>query len=108
MAWIDEARSELARGRQHEGSGNMGKVRTCGRRAAGIALREYRQRAGQTEASNDFIQLLRDAAVDDSIPVTVREAADRLQTRLDANFASPSQDPLQDAEAIIAFVISQS
>ncbi len=70
-------------------------------------MREYRRRTGQTEASNDFIHLLRNAAVDDSIPSTVREAADRLQMRLDANFASPSQNPLQDAEAIIAFVISQ-
>ncbi len=103
MDWLDEIEKELRRGMEGELEGNEGKARTAARRAVGIAVVEL-QRRGKRQYGPDVLKQLRGIADDEVIPGEVREAADRLQTRLAKDFTSPSRQPLTDARLIIDFI----
>ena len=103
MNWLDEIELELDRGREAERVGNDGKVRTAARRAVGLAVTEYQRRQPPKRYGDDFMKQLRGIAEDPSLPVGVREAATRLQTRISQEFTSPSRQPLADALVIINF-----
>lgn len=96
MNWLLKIDTELGRIRPGQ---NAGKVRTTARRIGGIALKQY-----YGSASDNFLQQLQTAANDDALPETVRSAAERLITRLDENFSSPSVDPVGDAMLIVDHV----
>lgn len=80
-----------------------GRTRTIARRIAGIALQQYYQ-----DQTTDFLRLLHAAVNDDAVPQDIREAVERLSARLDANFSSPSLDPLADALSVVEFVKRQT
>lgn len=103
MNWLDEIELEFNRGREAERIGNTGKVRTAARRAVGIAATEFQRRLALQRYGDDVMKQLRGIAEDPSLPVDVREAAGRLQTRVSQEFTSPSRQPLADAEVIINF-----
>jgi hypothetical protein len=105
MNWNDDVERELARGREAEQTGNSGKARTSARRAVGIAISALEERHPERRYGRDFIAQLRSFAADVSLPRHVRDAADRLQTRLSPQFDSPSVHPLDDAGIIIEYVI---
>ena len=88
--------TELQRIRPGE---NPGRTRTTARRIAGIALQHYYKKS-----SDDFVRLLRSASDDHALPDDVRTAIERLITRLDTNFTSPSVDPVSDAMVVVEFV----
>ena len=96
--WKDEIAAELLRAQQATKEHNNGRLRTCARRIAGIALM---QRYAQ---SKDFVALLRLAMNDTGVPEEVRLAAERLQSRLRPDFSSASTDPLGDALTVVEFV----
>lgn len=96
MNWLNEIDNELQRSVPNE---NPGRTRTIARRAAGIALKKY-----YNDAENDFLVLLQRVVQDIEFPEDVRRAAERLSTRLNADFQSPSVDPVSDAKNIIEFV----
>lgn len=96
MNWLAQIESEFRRIQPND---NPGRTRTIARRIAGIALKEYYH-----AAADDFIQLLKQAKDDQTLSDAVRSASDRLSTRLDANFNSPSLDPIGDAKIIVEFV----
>jgi uncharacterized protein (UPF0147 family) len=96
MNWLNTIEKELLRLRPNE---HPGRTRTTARRIAGIALQHY-----YASATSDFLKLLQSTVADDAVPVDIRAAADRLAARLDANFSSPSIDPVGDAMAIVEFV----
>ncbi|MCK9407959.1 MAG: hypothetical protein WCX28_09180 [Bacteriovoracaceae bacterium] len=100
MNWLYQVEIELQRIRPHE---NPGRTRTTARRIAGIAL-QYLYR----ESSTDFLKLLHTATRDDSIPQEVREAINRLVTRLDSNFQSLAVDPINDALIVVQYVKQQT
>jgi hypothetical protein len=104
MKWIDDTDRELRNAAEAERIGNRGKVRTCARRAAGIAVSELQSKLPGTKYGRDFISSVRGIAMDASVPGEVRAAADRLQTKLTPDFESPSTDPIEDARIIIRFV----
>lgn len=104
MAWIDDVERELDRARVAKTTGNDGQVRTSARRAAGYALTELQRRCADRNYGADFIRQLRGLMEDQSVAEEVRGAAERLQARLSADFASASANPLEDARVIIAFV----
>ncbi|KAB2922120.1 MAG: hypothetical protein F9K22_12515 [Bacteroidetes bacterium] len=96
MTWLADIETELRR----IGPGDPpGRVRTVARRIAGIAL----QRLYRTEAP-DVPAVLRKAMEDDTLPDEVRGAVERLAARLDAQFRSPSTDPIGDAQRIVEYV----
>ncbi|MCX6137559.1 MAG: hypothetical protein NTV54_08715 [Ignavibacteriales bacterium] len=97
-SWNDDIAVELARARQAEQENNAGRVRTCARRMAGIALMYYFSRSG------DVMGLLRAAMTTERLPEAVRAAAERLQERIHSDFSTILTDPLGDAMTIINFV----
>lgn len=98
MNWQVQIETELQRIQPGE---NPGRTRTTARRIAGIALQHYYKKP-----SDDFIRLLRSAGKDLDLPTDVRAAIERLITRLDENFTSPSIDPVNDAMFVVEFVKS--
>jgi hypothetical protein len=107
MNWRDETELELARAKQAERSGNQGKARTSARRAVGTAITELQKRFPEKQHGRDFMEQLRSFAGDETIPGSIRAAADRLQTRISPEFESPSKHPIEDARMIIDFVIER-
>ncbi len=101
--WLDETEIELHRGMEAQRTGNAGKVRTAARRAVGFAVTEY-QRRGKKQYGTDIMKQLRGMAEDTLLPVEVREAAHRLQSRITRDFTSPSRQPLADAQVIIDYI----
>jgi hypothetical protein len=102
--WKTEIDQEMGRAREAERRGNAGRVRTCARRIAGIALRQVQQQFPQLQLSSDYLTALYAVKKSNSIPPHVAEAAARLQARISENFISPSSDPIGDAIIIVKFV----
>ena len=107
MNWREGVQLELQRASEADRNANLGKARTSARRAVGIAVTELQRRLPDKHYGRDFIGQLRGIAADELIPETVRFAADRLQTRLSADFESPSKRPIEDANIIIDYVIER-
>lgn len=99
MNWLLNIETEFQRIQPNE---NPGRTRTIARRIAGIALQHFYHKPNE-----DFLRLLNSAVNDSSLPENTRSAIERLITRLDANFASPSVDPINDAMIVVEFVKSQ-
>ncbi|KAA0221486.1 hypothetical protein EDS67_28335 [candidate division KSB1 bacterium] len=95
-------RDEMAEARAVQAGGNIGRARTCARRAAGMALRDALGIGPglQTYAST-FIEGLRKLSQDDNYPSKVRDAAARLTDRSKPDRTSASANPVRDAEIII-------
>ena len=100
MNWLQETEIELQRSLPDE---NPGRTRTIARRAAGIALKHF-----YASQSDNFLVLLQQAAADDLLPNEIREIAERMIARVDAQFNSPSTSPLNDAKMIIEFIKQKS
>jgi hypothetical protein len=107
MTWMDDVRRELLRARDAEHSGNSGRARTAARRAVGLAIAELQRQHPEKVYGQDFILQLRSFGLDPEIPLAAREAAGRLQARLTRDFQSSSVNPLDDANIVIAFVLSR-
>ena len=99
MSWLLHIETELQRIQPNE---NPGRTRTTARRIAGIALNELYKLSDA-----DFLKLLVRASDDHTLPETVWNASLRLAARLDANFTSPSIDPINDAMIVVTFVKEQ-
>jgi len=96
MNWLLQIDTELQRVRPNE---NSGRTRTTARRIAGIALQHFYH-----QSSEDFIKLIQSAIDDSALPENVHSALKRLAARLDANFKSPSIDPISDAMIVVEFI----
>lgn len=104
--WLVEIGIERRRADEAHGARQEGRLRTCARRIAGIALAEYRRQTSDAQTGDSFITLLHACALNDAAPEPVRAAAQRLEARIGADFSSPSSDPIGDAEIIVEFVRS--
>ncbi len=96
--------TELAEARTEQAAGNLGRARTCARRAAGMVLRAAIG-VGPSPGcyAPTFILALRRLAADPAYPLTVQEAAGRLVDRSKPDRTSASQNPVQDAEIILQY-----
>lgn len=96
MQWLNEIEEEMHRIVENA---NPGRTRTIARRIAGIALRRY-----YNHPAEDVLRIMQTALNDASIPLDVRSAVERLAARLDAQFKSPSVDPIADATIVVDFI----
>ena len=96
MYWLLQIETELNRLTPDD---NPGRTRTAARRIAGIALQQF-----FNKPTDDFLRLLQNAVNDPSLPSDVVAAIQRLTTRLDSDFKSPSVDPISDAMSVVEFV----
>ncbi|MGH7601487.1 MAG: hypothetical protein ACREOI_34440 [bacterium] len=95
---------EIAEARQVQAAGNIGRARTCARRAAGMAMQTtIGIGPGATNYAPTFIDGLRRLTADAQFPEAVCKAAARLVDRSDKERRSASQNPVQDAEIIMEF-----
>ena len=85
-------------------SGNEGKARVCARRAAGWAVRGWRERRGIGNGGQSAHQHLQGAALDRKLPPHIRAAAAHLIMRIDENHELPiGADVLDDARVLVNF-----
>ena len=100
---IEFERADAARAR-----GNEGQARVCARRAAGIAIREYYARRGQsvgTPSAYDLLQLL---AEEPHLSPVLKQAAIYLTLRVTEEFKLPIDvDLLSEARKLCAELLGE-
>ena len=101
--WEGDIERELRRAGMMK---HPGQIRTAARRVAGIALRQLPEVRARLSTHEDVVLLLKIFAGLSDVPDEVRAAATRLHTRLNAEFSSPSKDPLADAMIVVDYVRS--
>jgi hypothetical protein len=94
--------AEMTAARQARASGNEGRARVCARRAAGQAIRAYRETVGSDGQDHSAYVLLRWLARFPGVEQPVRDCAERLAARVTQEHDLPHpQDPLADAASLI-------
>src|SRR5262245_30940630 len=94
--------AELTLAREALAAGQAGKARVCARRAAGWAIRAWYQRLEGEQWSGDAMKQLGRLRDDAQVPTSVRQAAERLTTKVDENHELPFvADPVEDAQLIV-------
>jgi phage shock protein A len=94
---------ELAAAETAWKNSNEGKARVCARRAVARAAEEWLERRSTARWPGDAMEHLRQIQQDASFPLAVREAAERLSTKVTHRQTTPfTTDPVSDAKLIIA------
>jgi hypothetical protein len=89
---------ELSNGADARRDGNEGRARVCARRAAGAAVREYLALTGVSAPGTSAYDLLAFFQTLPDISEDMRQAAERLLTRVDESYSLPLEaDLLADA-----------
>ena len=82
---------------------NEGKARVCARRAVARATEEWMAPLTTPRWHGDAMEHLRQIQQDASFPLPVRQAAERLSTKVTQQQTAPfTIDPISDAKLIIA------
>jgi len=89
--------------------GNEGKARVCARRAVAHAAESWLAREAEPRWRGDAMEHLRRIQQEQSIPVPVRQAAERLATAVTRRHDAPfTVDPIRDANIIIAHLTDET
>ena len=103
MSYSERIREELAKAEAAGQEGNDGMVRVCARRAVGLAAAAWLERFPGKKWHGDALNHLRRICADESFPPDIRQAAERLMTKVTQRDTAPfSTDPIADARSIIA------
>lgn len=82
---------------------NEGKARVCARRAVALATEGWLARLPVRRWCGDAMEHLRQIQQEVSFPLPIRQAAERLSTKVSQRHAAPfTTDPISDARLIIA------
>lgn len=101
-----QIQKEFATANHAQSIGNEGMVRVCARRAAGVAVAFWLQSNPRTGWGVDAMNQLRSLALDEMTPHEVRDAAQRLTTRITEQFTSAFlTNPIDDANIIINYLM---
>jgi hypothetical protein len=94
---------ELAAAEAAQQVNNHGKARVCARRAVARATEAWLARLSSPRWHGDAMAHLRQLQQDASFPLPIRQAAERLNTPVTRQHATPfTTDPVADAKLIIA------
>ena len=105
MADADLIEQELAAAEAALRVGNDGKARVCARRAVALAGEAWLGRHATQVGRVDALAHLRRIHEDESLPATIRQAAERLTTTVTRRDSAPfTSDPIGDARMIIAYL----
>ena len=103
MALAALIEQELAAAEAARNEGNEGKARVCARRAIARATEEWMARLPVRRWRGDAMEYLRQIQQDTSFPRPIRQAAERLSTKVTQQQTAPfTTDPISDAKLIIA------
>ena len=109
MGPADLIEQELAAAEAAWKIGNEGKARVCARRAVALATEAWLARRSVEPWRGDAMAHLRRIQQDVSLPLPVREAAERLTTTVTRRDSAPfATDPIGDARTIIAYFTANS
>ena len=94
---------ELVAAQAAQQDGNHGKARVCARRAVARATEVWLAQLPSPRWRGDAMAHLRQIQQDESFPLPIRQAAERLSTPVTRQHAAPfTTDPVADARLIIA------
>ena len=94
---------ELAAAEAARQNSNDGKARVCARRAVALATEAWLAQRSIPRWRGDAMAHLRQIQQDESFPLLIRQAAERLSTPVTNQHAAPfTIDPIADARLIIA------
>ena len=89
MDWKEKIDLEFQRAAEARARGNEGQARVCARRAAGIAIREYYARRGQSVRTPSAYDLLGLVASEPHLSPEIKQAAEYLTLRVTEEFKLP-------------------
>ena len=100
---MEQIEQELALAEAALRENNEGKARVCARRAVALAADAWVERAPRPGGRGDAMHHLRRIQQADFFPLPVRQAAERLSTKITQRDTAPfTSDPIADARLIIA------
>ena len=104
---MEQIEKELAAAEAALRDANEGKARVCARRAVALAAEASLERMPRPGGRGDAMHHLRQIQQEESFPLPVRQAAERLSTKITQRDATPfTSDPIADAKLIIAYLLS--
>ena len=102
MSWQEQIEQELARTTERLKNGNDGLARVCARRAVALASQHWAEQRNSPAWQGDAMHQLRQIQGEITFPLSVREAAQRLLTKVTEQAHSPmTTDPIIDAHIIL-------
>ncbi len=105
MPWPEQIAQELAKASKGLEEGNDGLARVCARRTVGLAGQHRVEQQILPAWQGDVMQQLRQIQAETSFPLSVREAAQRLRTKVTEQTTSPMTiDPITDARIILEYL----
>lgn len=94
--WKSRIQSEFERAEDARAGGNEGQARVCARRAAGVAIREYYARRGQSVRTPSAYDLLNLLMEEPHLSPDLKQAAYYLTLRVNEDFNLPVDVDLLD------------
>jgi len=109
MSWQDSIEQELTKAFEGRQSGNDGLARVCARRAVALAAQHWAEQRHLPIWQGDAMHQLRQIEGETTFPLPVREAAQRLLTKVTEQAQLPmTTDPITDARMILDHLNSES
>jgi HEPN domain-containing protein len=107
--WKARLQTEFKRAETARAQGNEGQARVCARRAAGIAIREYYARHGQTVRTPSAYDLLQLLVEEPHLSPDLKQAAVYLTLRVTEEFKLPVDvDLLAEARKLCAGLLPET
>jgi hypothetical protein len=104
---LEQIEKELAMAEAAMRDANEGRARVCARRAVAWAAEAWLERFPRPDWRGDAMHQLRQIQQEESFPLPVRQAAERLSTTITQRDRAPfTSNPIADAKLIIAYLIS--
>lgn len=104
---LEQIERELALAEAALREANEGKARVCARRAVALAAEASLERVPRPGGRGDAMHHLRQIQQEESFPLPIRQAAERLSTKITQRDRAPfTSNPIADAKLIIAYLIS--
>lgn len=105
MTQVELTEQELATAEAAWKIGNSGKARGCARRAVALADESWLAKQSDQTFGGDALAHLQRIQQDLSMPLPIRQAAERLSTTVTRKNSAPfTTDPIGDARIIIAYL----
>jgi hypothetical protein len=102
MSWREQIEQELVKASEGLKNGNDGLARVCARRAVALASQHWAEERNLRAWQGDAMHQLRQIQGETTFPLSVREAAQRLLTKVTEQAQSPmTTDPITDAHIIL-------
>jgi hypothetical protein len=109
MAQAALIEQELAAAEAAWKDANDGKARVCARRAVALATEAWLERLPVRRWRGDAMEHLRQIQQDSSLPLPIRQAAERLSTPVPRRHAAPfTTDPIGDARVIVEYLTADT